>query len=81
MPTIFTIGHSTRPIEEFVNLLQGNGVGLLGSARHVVYYWMNRGMIQARGLNTGALTVAMRGSVVQLVRIYVIVYMSALRVG
>jgi uncharacterized protein (DUF488 family) len=35
MPTIFTIGHSTRPIEEFVNLLQANGVALLADIRSV----------------------------------------------
>ena len=31
-PTIFTIGHSTRPIAEFVALLRQAGVNLLGHA-------------------------------------------------
>lgn len=41
MPPVFTIGHSTRPIEELLALLAENGVGLLvdvrrypGSRRH-----------------------------------------------
>jgi uncharacterized protein (DUF488 family) len=35
MPAIFTIGHSTRPIEEFLNLLQVNGVAQLVDIRTV----------------------------------------------
>jgi uncharacterized protein (DUF488 family) len=35
MPAIFTIGHSTRPIEEFVHLLQLNGVAQLVDIRMV----------------------------------------------
>ena len=41
---VYTIGHSTRPIEEFVDLLTSNGVGMLvdvrrypGSRRHPAY--------------------------------------------
>jgi uncharacterized protein (DUF488 family) len=35
MPTIFTIGHSTHPIEEFVHLLQAHGVEQLIDIRTV----------------------------------------------
>ena|SRR6266849_10429758 len=35
MRAIFTIGHSTRPIEEFLNLLQVNGVAQLVDIRTV----------------------------------------------
>lgn len=35
MPVIFTVGHSTRPIEEFVALLQANGVEQLIDIRTV----------------------------------------------
>ena len=35
MRAIFTIGHSTRPIEEFLRLLQANGVELLIDIRSV----------------------------------------------
>ena len=35
MPAIFTIGHSTRPIEEFVQLLQAHGVEQLIDIRTV----------------------------------------------
>ncbi|MBW3554002.1 MAG: DUF488 domain-containing protein [Gemmatimonadetes bacterium] len=44
MHTVFTIGHSTRPADELVGLLQGNGVRVLvdvrrfpGSRRHPQY--------------------------------------------
>jgi uncharacterized protein (DUF488 family) len=33
--TIYTIGHSTRPIEEFIDLLQGNGVSTLVDIRTI----------------------------------------------
>ncbi|EDY22273.1 protein of unknown function DUF1130 [Chthoniobacter flavus Ellin428] len=33
--TIFTVGHSTRPIEEFIGLLQAHGVALLVDVRTV----------------------------------------------
>jgi uncharacterized protein (DUF488 family) len=45
MTTIFTIGHSTRPIEEFIDLLQRNGVQTLvdirtiPKSRHNPQYW------------------------------------------
>ena len=45
MTTIFTIGHSTRPIEEFIDLLQRNGVKQLidirtiPKSRHNPQYW------------------------------------------
>jgi uncharacterized protein (DUF488 family) len=35
MPTIFTIGHSTRPITEFLTLLQEVGVDLLVDVRSI----------------------------------------------
>lgn len=35
MPTVFTVGHSTRPIEEFTGLLTGHGVTLLMDVRTV----------------------------------------------
>jgi uncharacterized protein (DUF488 family) len=34
-PTIFTLGHSTRPIEEFLRLLTGHSVQLLGDIRTI----------------------------------------------
>lgn len=34
-PTIFTIGHSTRPIEEFIGLLRANGIARLVDVRTV----------------------------------------------
>jgi uncharacterized protein (DUF488 family) len=34
-PTIFTIGHSTRPIEEFIGLLRANGVEQLIDIRTI----------------------------------------------
>jgi uncharacterized protein (DUF488 family) len=34
-PTIFTLGHSTRPIDEFVRLLTGHSVRLLGDIRTI----------------------------------------------
>ncbi|HVL24179.1 MAG TPA: DUF488 domain-containing protein [Thermomicrobiales bacterium] len=33
--TVYTIGHSTRPIEEFLDLLRRNGVGLLADIRTI----------------------------------------------
>jgi uncharacterized protein (DUF488 family) len=33
-PRVFTIGHSTRPLEEFVALLRGHGVEVLVDVRH-----------------------------------------------
>ena len=33
--TVLTIGHSTRPIEEFIGLLQAHGIELLGDVRTV----------------------------------------------
>ena len=42
---VYTIGHSTRPIEEFIDLLQRNGVELLADirtipkSRHNPQYW------------------------------------------
>jgi uncharacterized protein (DUF488 family) len=33
--TVYTIGHSTRPIEEFIELLQSNGVGQLIDIRTI----------------------------------------------
>jgi uncharacterized protein (DUF488 family) len=35
VPTIFTIGHSTRPITEFLTLLQEVGVDLLVDVRSI----------------------------------------------
>jgi uncharacterized protein (DUF488 family) len=35
IPTIFTIGHSTRPIAEFLTLLQEVGVDLLIDVRSI----------------------------------------------
>ena len=35
MPTVFTVGHSTRPIEEFTGLLTAHGVTLLVDVRTV----------------------------------------------
>jgi len=34
-PTVLTIGHSTRPIETFIELLQGNGVRTLADVRTI----------------------------------------------
>jgi uncharacterized protein (DUF488 family) len=34
-PTIFTLGHSTRPIDEFLRLLTGHSVQLLGDIRTI----------------------------------------------
>lgn len=33
--TLYTVGHSTRPIEEFLGLLEGTGIGLLVDVRTV----------------------------------------------
>ena len=41
MPAIFTIGHSTRPLDEFVELLQANGVEQLVDIRSVPRSRMN----------------------------------------
>ena len=30
---VWTIGHSTRPIEEFIGLIQANGIGLIADVR------------------------------------------------
>jgi uncharacterized protein (DUF488 family) len=44
---VFTIGHSTRPIEEFIELLNRNGVALLADirtipkSRHNPQYWQD----------------------------------------
>ncbi|MGA2181913.1 MAG: DUF488 domain-containing protein [Bryobacteraceae bacterium] len=34
-PTIFTIGHSTHPIDEFIGMLEAHGVGLLADIRTI----------------------------------------------
>jgi uncharacterized protein (DUF488 family) len=35
MPVLYTIGHSTRSIEEFIALLRENGIGLLADVRSI----------------------------------------------
>ena len=33
--TIFTIGHSTRPVEEFIELLKAHGIGVVADVRTI----------------------------------------------
>lgn len=37
MPTLYTIGHSTHPIEEFVRLLRAHDISALGDVRSAPY--------------------------------------------
>ncbi|MGH8249032.1 MAG: DUF488 family protein [Gammaproteobacteria bacterium] len=40
-PSIYTIGHSTHPVEWFVQLLQGHGITAVGDVRSAPYSRMN----------------------------------------
>ncbi len=37
MPTLWTVGHSTRPLEEFLELLQAHGIRTLADVRIIPY--------------------------------------------
>jgi uncharacterized protein (DUF488 family) len=58
-PPVFTIGHSTRPIDEFIELLRANGVKLLIDIRTIPKSWHNP------QFNTDALAESLRAARIQ----------------
>jgi hypothetical protein len=65
--TIWTIGHSTRPIEEFLDLLGGRNVSFRGYADHMSSAEFAKGLVQLlESLNKAGMAIFLPSGLVAL---------------